>query len=822
VIFLICAAERFQLVMNQKAAKDNAFWNWLGPSYWQIESQLSFVRKERVDETLTWARNMPEFQTWANCAIPAADQSPLWIRGTLGFGKSIMVGYFIEILKCLYPKAIVAYFFCRKNEPGLSKARDIIRTLAYQLAQGHPDAKKALEALRSENLPIQDDVGVGFLFDKLIGDLLSRIKKEEVFIVLDGLDEADGKSRDQTQRPARPEIEILLEHLGHVKSARLLLVSRKEANVSNFIPDVTVRSLDQDANKEDIDRYVREYLHKHDSLKRHFDVLAIDPIDYFHEHAKGIFLWVTIVLHQLRQTKLSNKFKNCLNDFIDASGDMDKLYSGVLSRFEGSEYGIWMKEILKWLIVAERKLDVPTLREAVEWSLKDTKLEDTFLESEFLSFLEVEGGSLFHILPNDHDVDLVHETLKSFLVNADRDPPIFYVDNVAVHCHVARMCLDVMSQDIQSREGHGSFYRYAMRYWSNHLRKAEKFPEDLLPWIFRFFHTSCKSWVSGFLFDPLGLQFPDFEEPYLRAVWNHLEKWNQSMESAGDQRSPIDTEILRWRHQILEQPWRLGEYLGKSAAEVWLDQENSRSWEACSNGFYLALKYYRRRYDHESNNFDCLAHIVEDNFGVILKWLGDGERKINSRSLAIGHYCLRRWRDAVVYIEKGDFDTQGDSRYVVDAYTRSGDYDRAITVMRKFVDQAHRPPLVHVMALILVARCLKEDVDQTSKIFGSYGPVFAPWKDLILGEICASKLDHRREIDVYEAATKEGSKSINNWWAWQYLADAYLSSGDPAGAIGAYKRAERKRPLAIKGLQNAQPSESMLSGMYPSPAVTPG
>ena len=46
----------------------------------------------------------------------------LWIRGTLGMGKSVMAGYYIDLLKCLYPKAIVAYFFCKSGQPGAHQA----------------------------------------------------------------------------------------------------------------------------------------------------------------------------------------------------------------------------------------------------------------------------------------------------------------------------------------------------------------------------------------------------------------------------------------------------------------------------------------------------------------------------------------------------------------------------------------------------------------------------------------------------------------------------------------------------------------------------
>jgi hypothetical protein len=113
-------------------------------------------------------------------------------------------------------------------------------------------------------------------------------------------------------------------------------VSRGEANISKHIPHAVIKSLDIDSNNEEIDTYVRQYIKKYNTIQMHFDIEKKDPIEFFHKHANGIFLWVTIVLYQLRQTKQNKMFKKYLNGFTDTSGDMEKLYSSVLSRFEGS------------------------------------------------------------------------------------------------------------------------------------------------------------------------------------------------------------------------------------------------------------------------------------------------------------------------------------------------------------------------------------------------------------------------------------------------------------------------------------------------------
>src|SRR5277367_5173952 len=394
--------------MAQKQIEDDMFFKWLSPSYWLVEGQLSSARKKRGKETLEWARNMKEFQVWRNCPVTSGpEERILWIRGTLGVGKTIMAGYFIELLKCLYSDAIVVYFFCRKGEAGLTKARDIIRTLIYQCIQYSPDVRLSLDLLRRNGLAIDDNIGVGLLFDRLIRDPLNKANKE-IFIVLDGLDEADS-ALDTIERPSRPEMDILLEHLASLPMIRLLLVSRPDADIKRIIPASTLKPLGKDDNKEDIASYIRQAINDSERLRKHFENEKIDPFEYFNKKANGIFLWVVVVLHQLAQIKHRKIFRKYLDGFSNAPGDMERLYCNIFLRFEGEDRR-WILEILRWVIVAPRQLNVETLREAMEWSLEDSI-------SEFRTFLEVEGGSLLHVVPDTNDVELVHETLKTFLVN---------------------------------------------------------------------------------------------------------------------------------------------------------------------------------------------------------------------------------------------------------------------------------------------------------------------------------------------------------------------------------------------------------------------
>src|SRR5271169_4744174 len=111
---------------------------------------------------------MTEFKDWRNSKEQGAKERILWVRGTLGVGKTIMAGYFIELLKCLHPNAVVAYFFCRSGQERLKTARDIIRTLAYQCVINDADARSVLDSLRTNDFRVNEEAHVGFLVEKLL------------------------------------------------------------------------------------------------------------------------------------------------------------------------------------------------------------------------------------------------------------------------------------------------------------------------------------------------------------------------------------------------------------------------------------------------------------------------------------------------------------------------------------------------------------------------------------------------------------------------------------------------------------------------------
>jgi len=61
---------------------------------------------------------------------------------------------------------------------------------------------------------------VGFLIDKLLIEPLQKIRND-IFIVVDGLDEADMDAMDTT---SCPEIEVFISRLARLSTARILFI----------------------------------------------------------------------------------------------------------------------------------------------------------------------------------------------------------------------------------------------------------------------------------------------------------------------------------------------------------------------------------------------------------------------------------------------------------------------------------------------------------------------------------------------------------------------------------------------------------------------
>jgi tetratricopeptide (TPR) repeat protein len=584
---------------------------------------------------LNWARDMTVFRDWRLSGLDKEDPNRItWIHGTLGVGKSIMAAYFIDLLKCQYPNAIVAYFFCRSKEAGAFTARDILRALSYQCMEKVGGASKALKELNSHGFQISDDIGIGYLFEiLLLGPMQTNDK--QIFMVLDGLDEADTQVHD---RSGRLEVHVLLKALSELPLARILCISRPSADISKVLPSTFNKPLQKEDTQADIDSYVTHTVVASSTLQKLFQTTRKDPLQYFREKGCGIFLWVFLVLQQLERTRTDSAFLKCLDDFSVAMGSMDNFYFAILSKVP-EEDKTCVREILRWVAFSTTTLSVDVVQDIVEMCLKEKFVTD------FRRLLETECGAFISLKPlkDNLDVHLVHETFRSFLLNSQKCPSEFLLDEVCTNTYIALKCVRCLA----AGDGETHLGRYASSYWIYHLCKAKSAPQraELLSIVSHIFASDglviwvrhlCSCYGSGIrdiTFEETDMaNIIDWlrDDQIVEKCFKAVEYWEAKDETVG----PMNSRYI-------------GQKVGKAACSLWASEESDTSnWNILQNSFGLALKYYWKRSGRTQSNLAELRELISTRFAGLLKW--SGCQPVVLRNLGLAYYLVSSWNECIL------------------------------------------------------------------------------------------------------------------------------------------------------------------------------
>lgn len=748
---------------------------WLSASYWLVESRLQGVRDTRAPDTLKWSHKEPAFKAWRT-SESGTKENVLWIRGGPAIGKSTMAGYFIDELKRQYRNAIVAYFFCGREEPGLTDVRDVIRTIAYQCTIRSPIACSVLNHLMDGMFDIEQRVSVHLMITKLLEEPLKEAP-EDVYIVIDGLDELgqnlsrEGESNSETGANRVKERNELIRYLGELvtnrpsssrPAVRLLLLSRPEVEVQRLIPSSVLWPLDYGGNELDIQLYVKQELQKHDSeMHNWFATAGVDPFEYFRSHSKGLFLWASTVLEQLAAVTFEESFAQLLEQFSEASGDMDKLYIDIFARIPEKDKG-WIGEILKWLLLAQRLMDISELQVAVECDMGKH-----FIRSKFRSFLDIECGSLVRCLSLDEGPTyafLIHETLTSLLLDQSKCPRGFFV-NIFVACtDVACTCLKILCHEGAEDN---TFYDYSARFWTNYLVFAPAYgsnADTLLIYIYRLFKSPhFARWIKFGMLpnDSFSGDLPiDIEEESLESLVDWVRGWTQfkvSQSKVVNTGSELD-EAIRWAIEMggASGAEKFGEYIGKTAARLWISGDHANH-EYTKSAFRLALKYYWKREGRSARRFEELRELSTTRFRPLMVWAGipvQNPSTVSKLSLAGAYFAIRQWDEAIAFYKlavRADDSNIEVWQFVASAYRERGKFDGAAEFFQGMVEKF------------------------SSDTFARYS----------LAEAYLEAREFDKAIEVYQAII-EIEPELR---AWLSLAAVYERRGDYDGAIRVYKSA---------------------------------
>jgi hypothetical protein len=130
----------------------------------------------------------------------------------------------------------------------------------------------------------------------------------------------------------------------------------------------------------------------------------------------------------------------------------------------------------------------------------------------------------------------------------------------------------------------------------------------------------------------------------------------QSVQKGGNNQDSHDFDELKraikWIDYVVGNPSKLGEYVGKASAYIWLF-EDLKSMKAIIAGFELATRHYWRREGQiVFSNRDELEQLLKTNFAPMLSWVDETKsRKILETNMEIAHLMLKRWDENLAFKE---------------------------------------------------------------------------------------------------------------------------------------------------------------------------
>ncbi|KAI0406220.1 hypothetical protein F4802DRAFT_559828 [Xylaria palmicola] len=432
------------------------------------DSDYNFFRDRWVSGTCEWILDHKAFTAWTE--DPHYKPRVLWVHGNAASGKSILSSFVIDhLVQRGFP---CHYFFIRFLDQKKRTISMVLRSLACQLANSNPAYARSLSQLEAAvaDLKNADYRSVWqWLFKQT---LFQQEVQAPVFLVIDGLDEADSPS----------SIIRLLSDLSLASiPLRILLVSRKTHEISSaFLKlgrQVHVETIRTEGNAEDFRSYIRHEmdLAGEDSYLEEVSSKLLD-------RAKGNFLWLHLAVQ---------KVNSCYTR-QDVDNAMDYLPSGMEALYDRMSFSIQSqakegdrrlgRDILGWTCCAQRPMRVE-------------ELSDALANNGVLEIHRTIGDLCGGFVTVDHEgkVAMVHETAREYLTRrSDQERPLV-IDQKSTNFQLLKRCIarltDPTLRSQINRNQQSALLDYAAEAWFIHFARSSISSPEVLETVVKFLRS---------------------------------------------------------------------------------------------------------------------------------------------------------------------------------------------------------------------------------------------------------------------------------------------------------------------------------------------
>ena len=430
------------------------------------QDDLAAIRSakgDRVDGTCEWVLTQHQYSSWLVEGSPQL----LWLSGAPGIGKTVISSFLVEELTPIAERSwqmTLAYYFCDDKHQERRTAAAILRGLLLQILRQRPVLFKHIQTsfeMSGDSL-FTNFHGLWRIFFATIHDP----EMGEVCCLVDALDECEKDSRQlflfEFAKLFRPQ-------QSRRTSVKFIITSRRENDIveSLFVVSPAIRHLQIDSGKvnNDLSKFIDVKVDVLSRLKG-YNLELKEKIKFtLTEKAGGTFLFVSLVLHDLKMTKATFQVQQKLREL---PSDLNKLYDGILSNIDADCQEI-AKLVLCWVALASRPLTVEEFAMALilgpgRWEENSLPPEDVVYEfrdayrcCEPLVNLDIERGT----------INLVHQSAKDYLLGAylqaKGNLSQYHIVQDCTNLIMFRTCWKFLSFE-EFRQGTMIFERDARRY----------------------------------------------------------------------------------------------------------------------------------------------------------------------------------------------------------------------------------------------------------------------------------------------------------------------------------------------------------------------
>ncbi|MCJ1272854.1 hypothetical protein MMC21_000643 [Puttea exsequens] len=452
------------------------------------EDDLASFRDARANtQACSWIESKSYFSAWRDDL-----NSPqiLWLRARPAFGKSVLSGYVVDHL--IAAGHDCSYFFFKHRHPQKSTLSGMFRSIAYQMATapGNLHIRDSLLSLHQDDVHFDHDDAQAIWRKVFLGSIFPSTMQIPQYWIIDGVDECDyGTS-----------IFPLLAKMENIPLVRVMITSQESNELSRSSSQLTARLMKEEISihdtRLDIHNYVKEQVAQLDIEDEHTRQYVTETIM---DKACGCFLWVKLVLKELRDAHLRSSIGRILEEIPKG---MDALYSRTLelmSKQTLTSSKSLVQAILAWVMSAVRPLTFAELSSALAIDVGEEiyRLRPA-LDSMCSQLVFIDAKDVVHP---------VHETAREYLLGNSTSE--WAIPRAKGSTRLLECCLKYLTgQEMavprnrrtvsshNSRQGKSPFASYASTAFSDHLRTATASSDDILILLAKFLQTNVLSWID--------------------------------------------------------------------------------------------------------------------------------------------------------------------------------------------------------------------------------------------------------------------------------------------------------------------------------------